>query len=116
MFSLGDRSPQLELAVPAFMTDASGSLPAANYQEFADYAANLVRYYNAGGFDLNGTHFQSPSSVHVTWWSIYNEPNFLLAPDQYASLYNTVVPAMKAVDPYSSGEPRRRVTTHVRQL
>jgi hypothetical protein len=97
--SLGDRSPQLELAVPVFMSDASGGLPTANYQEFADYAANLVRYYNAGGFDLNRTHFQSLSSVHVTWWSIYNEPNFLLAPDQYASLYNTVVPAMKAVDP-----------------
>lgn len=97
--SLGDHSPQLELALPGFMGNGSGGLRSANYQPFADYAANLVRYYNAGGFDANGTHFQSQSSNHVTWWSIYNEPNFFFAPDQYAALYNTVVPAMKSVDP-----------------
>ena len=99
LLGLADRSPQLELGVPAFLGDGNGGIPSSNYQAFADYGANLVRYYNAGGFDVNGVHFQSASPNHITWWSIYNEPNCCFAPDQYALLYNTVVPAMKAVDP-----------------
>jgi hypothetical protein len=59
-----------------------------------------VRYYNTGGFDWGGKHFQSPSSYHITWWAIYNEYNANgLTPSQYVQLYNTVVPAMQAVDP-----------------
>src|SRR6185295_9381974 len=36
----------------------------------------------------------------VTWWGIFNEPNGNgLTAQQYVDLYNTVVPAMKQVDP-----------------
>lgn len=72
----------------------------ANLKTLAQYCANLVRYYNTGGFDWGGQHFQSPSSRHITWWLIYNEYNINgLLPSQYIQLYNTVVTAMKAVDP-----------------
>jgi hypothetical protein len=72
----------------------------ANLDTLAVYCANLVRYYNTGGFDWGGQHFQSPSSRHITWWQIFNEYNINgLLPSQYIRLYNRVVPAMKAVDP-----------------
>ena len=100
LLNTGDQSPEFEIAqAPGFMTDSNGNLLLANFQAFANYSANLVKYYNAGGFDVNGTHFQSPSPKHITWWSVYNEPNFPFTPDQYVTLYNLVVPAMKAVDP-----------------
>jgi hypothetical protein len=69
-------------------------------QTFAQYCANLVRYYNTGGFDWGGQHFQAPAGTHITWWEVFNEYNTNnLLPTQYIQLYNTVVPAMKAVDP-----------------
>jgi len=72
----------------------------ANLETFATYCVNLVRYYNTGGFDWDGQHFQSPSSRRITWWQIYNEYNVNnLLPSQYIQLYNRIVPAMKAADP-----------------
>ncbi|MGA3205884.1 MAG: hypothetical protein ABSF12_25605, partial [Bryobacteraceae bacterium] len=72
----GDHSPELQLATgPAFMDDANGDLLPANFQAFAAYCANVVRYYNTGGFDANGVHYQSPSPYHIIWWGIFNEPN-----------------------------------------
>ena len=63
-------------------------------------SANLVRYYNTGGFDVGGTHFQSPSPYPITWWGIFNEPNGNgLTPQDYVDLYNTMVPAMAQADP-----------------
>ena len=98
-----DRSPEFQIAkAPDWMLDPNtGYLDMANHlNDFATYAANLVLYYNKGGFDWDGTHFQSPSSTPVTWWGIFNEPNANgLAPTDYVRLYNTVVPAMLAVDP-----------------
>ena len=72
----------------------------ANLETFTTYCVNLVRYYNTGGFDWGGQHFQSPSSRHITWWQIFNEYNINgLLPSQYIRLYNRIVPAMKAADP-----------------
>ena len=72
----------------------------ANLDTFTTYCVNLVRYYNTGGFDWGGQHFQSPSSRHITWWQIFNEYNINgLLPSQYIQLYNLLVPAMKAADP-----------------
>ena len=103
VLNTGDHSPELQLATaPAFMSDSSGHIltTPANFQAFAEYCANVVRYYNTGGFDANGVHYQSPSPYHITWWGIFNEPNINgLNASQYLSLYNTVVPAMHAVDP-----------------
>jgi hypothetical protein len=97
-----DHSPEFQVAVaPAFMNDANGHLDLANHlHDFALYCANVVRYYNTGGFDWGGRHFQSASAQHITWWGIFNEYNLNgLTPAQYVQLYDTVVPAMQAVDP-----------------
>jgi hypothetical protein len=98
----GDHSPEFQIATaPAWMCFSNGQLDVTNHvNDFAAYAANLVRYYNKGGFDWGGTHFQSPSNYPITWWGIFNEPNGNgIAADQYVTIYNTVVPAMLAVDP-----------------
>lgn len=98
----GDNSPEFQIAAaPAWMCDASGNLDVANHlQDFADYAANLVRYYNKGGFVWGGVAFKSASSHPITWWGILNEFNLTtMTAAQYIQVYNTVVPAMQAVDP-----------------
>ena len=97
-----DHSPEFQIATaPAWMCKSNGQLDLANHvKDFAAYAANLVRYYNKGGFNWGGTHFQSPSGLPIMWWGIFNEPNGngINATD-YVTIYNTVVPAMLAVDP-----------------
>lgn len=96
-----DRSPEFQVATaPAWMCDSNGHLEVATHaKDFATYAANLVRYYNKGGFDWDGTHFQSPGTTPIQWWGIFNEPNINgLTASEYVTLYNTVVPAMLAVD------------------
>jgi hypothetical protein len=97
-----DHSPEFQIAAaPTWMCDSSGHLDITNHlQDFATYAANLVRYYNKGGFNVAGVHFQSASSQPITWWGVFNEYNINgLTTAQYITLYNTVVPAMQAVDP-----------------
>lgn len=97
-----DQSPEFQIAsAPAWMCNPDGTFDIAGHlHDFAAYAANLVRYYNTGGFNWGGQHFQSPSSQHIAWWGIFNEPNLTgLTPAQYVTLYDTVVPAMLAVDP-----------------
>jgi hypothetical protein len=99
--SSGDHSPEFQIAgAPAFMNDSNGDLLPGSYDAFAGLSANLVRYYNTGGFDVGGAHFQSPSPYPITWWGIFNEPNGNgLTPQDYVNLYNTMVPAMAQVDP-----------------
>jgi uncharacterized protein (TIGR03437 family) len=101
LLGLGDHSPEFQVAVaPSFMNDSQGHLLRSHYQDFANFAANLVRYYNSGGFDAGGKHYQSSSPYHITWWGIFNEPNINgLSADDYVALYNVVVPAMQAADP-----------------
>ena len=97
-----DHSPEFQIATaPAWMCFSNGQLDVANHvHDFATYAANLVRYYNKGGFDWGGTHFQSASNYPITWWGIFNEPNGNgITAAQYVTIYNTVVPAMLVVDP-----------------
>jgi hypothetical protein len=97
-----DNSPEFQIAVaPTWMCDSNGYLDVTNHlQDFATYAANLVRYYNTGGFVWGGVHFQSASSHTITWWGIFNEFNLNgLSISDYIKVYNTVVPAMLAVDP-----------------
>lgn len=124
-----DHSPEFQLAVaPTFMNDANGHLDLANHlNDFALYCANIVRYYNTGGFDWGGQHFQSASSQRISWWGIFNEYNINgLTAAQYVQLYNGVVPAMQAVDPAikfsalelsdfesGAGDPRANLPTFV---
>ncbi len=100
-----DNSPEFQIAVaPAFLNDPMTGqfiFNAANVQAFADYSANLVRYYNKGGFTWGGKSFVSSSYPQhpITWWGIYNEYNINgMTASQYVQLYNTVVPAMLSVD------------------
>ena len=83
------------------MYDANHNFLDPTYQSFAAYAQDLVRYYNIpGGFTAPDGSHASPSGIPITWWGIYNEPNFNnLNSTQYTQLYNAVVPAMQAVDP-----------------
>lgn len=102
ILGVADHSPEFQIAVaPVFMQDAQGHLDIANHlSEFVQYSANLVKYYNTGGFTWGGQLFKSPSANKITWWGIFNEYNINgLTPSQYVQLYNAVVPAMLAVDP-----------------
>jgi hypothetical protein len=102
VLGVGDHSPEFQIAVaPAFMYDANHNFIDSSYLTFAAYAQDLVRYYNvAGGFSAADGQHASPSGIPITWWGIYNEPNFNnLDPKQYTQLYNVVVPAIQAVDP-----------------
>ncbi len=107
-FAVGDHNPLFDIVQPPpFLNspsnDGSGVkfvFNDANLQIFVQYCANLVRYYNAGGFDWGGQHFQAPPGYRIGWWAIFNEYDINgLLPTQYIQLYNAVVPAMLAVDP-----------------
>jgi len=102
VLGVGDQSPEFQIATgPAFMYDANHNFLDPTYQQFAAYTQDLVRYYNVpGGFTAGDGQHSSPSGTPITWWGIYNEPNFNnLDSTQYTQLYNAVVPAMQAVDP-----------------
>lgn len=102
VLSVGDHSPEFQIAVaPAFMYDANHNFVDGTYLSIAAYAQNLVRYYNVpGGFTAPDGPHASASGIPITWWGIYNEPNFNnLDSTQYTGLYNAVVPSMQAVDP-----------------
>ncbi len=97
----GDHSPEFQIGTaPAFMSDAQGHILPGRIADFAQMSANLVRYYNTGGFDQGGQHFQSPTPYPITWWGIFNEPDINgVTSSEYLSLYNTVVPQMAQADP-----------------
>jgi hypothetical protein len=83
------------------------------FNEFADYVARLVGWYNAGGFTDEQGKFRASGrqgTVHV--WELWNEPDEssenpchpagggpALRPNEYVALWNSVVPKMLAVDP-----------------
>ncbi|HEV2196227.1 MAG TPA: glycosyl hydrolase [Candidatus Acidoferrum sp.] len=104
---VGDHSPEFQIAkAPAFMyvnNDSSSTFVDLTFKSFAAYAANLVWYYNKGGFRTpdNVLHV-SPAypNEKITWWGIYNEPsiNNNLDATQYTTMYNALVPAMQSVD------------------
>ena len=99
--STGDHSPEFQIGTaPAFMSDPSGHILPSSFGDFAQMSANLVRYYNTGGFSDGGDQYASSTPYPVTWWGIFNEPNGNgLTAQQYVDLYNTVVPAMAQADP-----------------
>jgi uncharacterized protein (TIGR03437 family) len=96
-----DHSLEFQLAgAPSFMNDSSGHILPGSYNGFANLSANLVEYYNTGGFSTSSGRLASSNPYPITWWGIFNEPNGNgLTPQQYVSLYNTTVPAMAAADP-----------------
>ncbi len=132
VLSVADHSPEFQIAVaPPFpgLVDSSGHLIVTpdNLQTMASYFANLVRYYNKGGFTWGGQTFKSATPHPIIWWGIFNEYNINgLTPSAYVQLYNAVVPAMLAVDStlkfsalelsdydYQVGDPRNNLPTFV---
>jgi hypothetical protein len=102
IFTAGDRNPLYQIAMgPPFMYSSPGELRDVSYQEFAEYCAKLVKYYNTGGFvDGSGVFHVSTSDYPITYWGIYNEPNINgFTATEYVNMYNVVVPAMLAEDP-----------------
>jgi uncharacterized protein (TIGR03437 family) len=108
----GDHSPEVQIgSAPAFLSNSLGQIQTttsgttsqiapASLTGFAQMSANLVRYYNTGGFIDAGQFFQSPTPYPVTWWGIFNEPDINgVTAAEYVALYNTVVPEMAQVDP-----------------
>src|ERR1022692_3779947 len=97
----GDHSPEFQIGTaPAYMSDASGHILPGSIADFAQLSPNLVRYYNTGGFTASGKHYQSPLPYPVTWWGIFNEPDYNgVSAAEYVTLYNTVVPQMAQADP-----------------
>ena len=102
VLGIGDNSPEMQLGTaPTWMNDSAGHLDTVHHlDDFATYSANVVRYYNTGGFNWGGQHFQSPSAHPIHWWGIFNEYNGNgLNATQYVTLYNKVTAAMLAADP-----------------
>jgi len=107
VLSVGDHSPEFQIAkAPAYMyegDDFGNAFQDLTFQQFAGFTQNLVQYYTAGGFSANGQTYVSAAYPNdkITWWGIYNEPNINngLTPQQYVTMYNTVVPAMQTIDP-----------------
>jgi uncharacterized protein (TIGR03437 family) len=97
----GDHSPEFQIGTaPAFLSSSNGQILPASIPAFAQMSANMVSYYNKGGFTDAGTHYQSPTLYPVTWWGIFNEPDINgVTATEYVTLYNTVVPAMAQADP-----------------
>jgi uncharacterized protein (TIGR03437 family) len=96
-----DHSPEFQIGTaPAYLSNSQGQILPASIPAFAQMCANIVRYYNTGGFTDAGQHYQSPTPYPVTYWGIFNEPdgNGVTAA-QYVTLYNTAVPLMAQADP-----------------
>jgi hypothetical protein len=100
VLGVGDHSPEFQIAVaPSFMYDSGHNFLDPTFVQFGQYAQNLVRYYNTGGFAANGNHYQSASSHPIQVWGIYNEPNINnVTAAQYVTMYNTLVPMMQSMD------------------
>ena len=101
VLGVGDQSPEMQLGwAPAFMWSQGNMKGTLDVNAFTTYAQNMVKYYNEGGFTAaDGVH-ASPSGKPIQWWGILNEPSINnISSSEYLNIYNTVVPAMQAVDP-----------------
>ena len=102
MLGVGDHSPEFQIAdAPAFMYDANHNFLDPTYQQFAAYTQDLVSITTSReDFRRRMDNTFRQRDCQITWWGIYNEPNFNNSePIAYTQLYNAVVPAMQAVDP-----------------
>jgi hypothetical protein len=100
--SVGDKSINLVLVQgPSWMCTNIGPncvLLSQNYPDFANYAAQMVKYYNTttGFTDENGVQHVHTPFTPITYWSIYTIPDLVgMTPQQYANLYNLTVTAMQ---------------------
>lgn len=102
VIGVGDKSINLVLVQgpPWMCTDVGPNcvLQPQNYQDFANYAAQMVKYYNTttGFTDNSGVQHVHTPFTPITYWSIYTIPDLVgMTPAQYANLYNLTVTAMQ---------------------
>jgi hypothetical protein len=102
VIGVGDKSINLVLVEgpPWMCTDIGPNcvLLPQNYQDFANYAAQMVKYYNTttGFTDDSGVRHVHTPFTPITYWSIYTIPDLVgMTPAQYADLYNLTVTAMQ---------------------
>ena len=102
VISVGDKSINMVLVQgpPWMCTDIGPNcvLQPQNYPDFANYAAQMVQYYNTttGFTDGNGVQHVHTPFTPITYWSIYTIPDLVgMTPQQYANLYNLTVTAMQ---------------------
>jgi hypothetical protein len=72
------------------------------YKEVADYFARLLSWYEKGGFkDEYGVWHESGHHYKIAYWELLNEiqSEHHWSPEQYTRFYDTVVTAMRVVDP-----------------
>jgi hypothetical protein len=72
------------------------------FKEVADYYARLLSWYTQGGFtDELGKRHESGHRYTISHWEVLNEPDLErnLTPETYTRLYDTVVEAMRRVQP-----------------
>jgi hypothetical protein len=97
----------------ANQTQGVGQIKDLTFQQYAQYMARLVSYYNKGSMVTEqGVTITNPAgtSHKITWWEPWNEPDLNnetpcapnsgngLTPQQFLTMWNAAVPAMKAVD------------------
>lgn len=71
-------------------------------KEAADYFANLLSWYEKGGFtDQFGKRWNSGHHYKVAYWEVLNEIDFEhhWTPEEYTKFYDAVTVAMRKVDP-----------------
>jgi hypothetical protein len=71
-------------------------------KEVADYYARLLSWYTKGGFtDELGKRHESGHHFSIPYWEVLNEVDFehRMKPETYTRLYDTIVAAMKKVQP-----------------
>jgi hypothetical protein len=102
VIGVGDKSINLVLVEgPSWMCTNEGPncvLQPQNYPDFANYAAQMVQYYNTttGFTDDSGIQHVHTPFTPITYWSIYTIPDLVgMTPAQYANLYNLTVTAMQ---------------------
>jgi len=116
-------SGQVPLMNPKFAPDwqwtctrlyTAGTVRDQTFQEYAQYLARLVDYYNNGSMTTEqGQTIVNPAgtSHRIVWWEPWNEPDLNnetpcappsgngLTPQQYVTMWNAVTAAMLAKDP-----------------
>src|SRR5438477_7533778 len=94
---------------------AAGSVRDQTFNQFGDYVARLVSYYNLGHMTTEaGTTITNPAGTanRIGYWELWNEPDLsnedpchpadwgpALSGAQYLTMWNATVPKMLAVDP-----------------
>jgi len=100
VLTVGDKSVSFVLTQgPPWMNDANGDLLPEHFQDFAKFAAQMVKYFNTttGFTDSKGVRHVHTPFTPITYWSILEGPDlYNLTPTEYAQVYDEAVQAMQA--------------------